>query len=375
MKDNWYNHVQSMKDNFDPIQRYLADTARDERLINSAFSRLNYNASKVVHTQHSAKQAQDASNRANNIKHKHMTTLNEAFLFQLQEALPEDVLNSIKDKHVNLKSPRSLGNNPVFNEILQNNPTILNQYDQIVSQISDSLDPWVQKFVRSTNALILENQFLLQFNLSALFNYPDGGNGTSPTDSIECKEHIQEIAREFTDIIALLYEEEIVLQAQRQEDEVKDYEVQREDDILQQPLGLPQNEEELLAMIEQLRADIEREKEENLRKDDIIDQQAEQIGGLSERLAQSQKLNQELRQDKSDLREHVSDLREVNLEKTSKLKQSEEIIAKQKSEYDLLKNQFDSIVGLGVQQEDEGSQLSGASDDLSIGSFELIGDQ
>lgn len=173
------------------------------------------------------------------------------------------------------------------------------------------------------------------------------------------------------------------------EDELKSQEPERKNDVPKKPLGLPQNEDELLAMIQQLRADIEREREINLRKDDIIGQQASQLqekdqvidqqaGQLDQQAKQIHDLRsnvQELRQDKSDLREHVLDLREANLEKAAKLKQSDEIIAKQKSEYDLLKDQFDSIVGLGVHQQDEGSQLSGASNDLSIGSFELVGDQ
>ena len=114
----------------------------------------------------------------------------------------------------------------------------------------------------------------------------------------------------------------------------------------------------------------------------MIETQAEQIGDLNERLAQSENNNQELRtiaqelrQDKSDLREHVSDLRESNLEKAARLEEVNQALVTKQLQYDILKDQFDSIIGQEVPQNlenDHGSQLSGVGSGLSVDSFEIV---
>lgn len=354
--------------------------------------------------------AQAAYNELSKIRDKHLTEYNQIMLKTLEDLIDDiDIQQIILSRSpAGLNSRCQLGQSNKFNATKKLLPDLLNEYNRTFSDISKPFNDTCQALLKSNSTSEVQAKkalFLSQMHfLNPYFDYPDGTNGKLPTSQITVKQTLLDIANTVAEQVTVSFEQQELARIQEQErlrieeeealikaqeDEGKSQEPEIEDDIPQQPLGLPQNEDELLAMIQQLRASLQKKDDiigqqagQLQEKDQVIDQQAgqldqqaEQIGGLSERLELSQKLNQELRQDKSDLREHVSDLREVNLEKTAKLKQSEEIIAKQKSEYDLLKDQFDSIVGLGVHQQDEGSQLSGASNDLSIGSFELVGDQ
>ena len=114
--------------------------------------------------------------------------------------MPEGSLENIQDLKVNLKSPNSLGRDSTFNKILEQKPLILKEYDEIVSEISGAVDPWVNKFYNSQNARIVEKTFLEGFGVNNYFDYPNGIKETPTCKSI-IPEIAESVAKNFKDII------------------------------------------------------------------------------------------------------------------------------------------------------------------------------
>lgn len=260
--NNWYNHIQSMKDNFSPIDRYLADTARDEKIINSAFNKLNHSSStKVVHTQHSAKQAKEAADRGYEIKYKHMAALNNKCLSFLEEIMPEGFLKEIKDKNVNLKSPNGLGSNPIFNKILQAKPRLLDEYDKIVDKISEAIDPWVRDFYNSTNARMVEQEFLKNFGINEFFEYPNGIKGIPACKPI-VSEIAEGIAKDFADVLDK--------EALEPEEDYKEEPIKKEAEKHEEK---PVEKKEELSELEKALAKIKELEKANAEKDKLLEKQ------------------------------------------------------------------------------------------------------
>ncbi|PFX11346.1 hypothetical protein AWC38_SpisGene24976 [Stylophora pistillata] len=102
------------------------------------------------------------------------------------------------------------------------------QYNNILSSIDSPFkkqEERLQKLVKTDygsaqHVEAFENSFLESLDLTEYFSYPDGSNGTVPDSIIECKEDIQDIAKELAEEIAPLYEAEIVLQEELEAQEV-----------------------------------------------------------------------------------------------------------------------------------------------------------
>lgn len=299
--NNWYNHVQSQKDNFSPIDRFLKDTARDEKLVNSAFSQLNHNGSKVVHTPHTAKVAKEAVDRAYAIKYKHMSALNNVFLSFLEKVMPEGSLENIQDLKVNLKSPNSLGKDPTFNKILEQKPLILKEYDEIVSEISGAVDPWVNKFYNSQNARIVEKTFLEGFGVNDYFDY-DNGIKETPTCKSIIPEIAESVAKNFKDII--------------DENGIKS------ENPIKKEVELSELEKALARIKELEKANAEKDKMLE-KRDNFIDKQDKQIKELEEKNKNALD-NDEVLKRVNENKEIISQLSQENTEKDIVMNKMEE---------------------------------------------------
>lgn len=348
--------------------------------------------------------AQAACNELGKIRDKHLTEYNQIMLETLEDLIDDiDIQQIILSRSpAGLNSRCQLGQSNKFNTTKKLLPDLLNEYNRTFSDISKPFDDTCQALLKRNSISEVQAKkalFLSQMHfLNPYFDYPDGTNGKLPTSQITVKQTLLDIANTVAEQVTVSFEQQELARIQEQErlrieeeealikaqeDEVKSQEPEIEDDVPQQPLGLPQNEDDLLAMIQQLRASLEARDKILQEKDDIIGQQAGQIGNLNERLdqsesnnaeltqklEQSEKHNQELRQDKSDLREHVSDLRESNLEKTARIEEINQALITKQGQYDLLKDQFDAVMGQGIHHSgsDNGSQASGSN-----GSWNLV---
>ena len=171
--------------------------------------------------------------------------------------------------------------------------------------------------------------------------------------------------------------------------------------IIEQPEQILEEEEDLLAMIQKLKAslkerdDLIKDKDVQLQNKDIQLQEKDNIienltidkdnltttnKDLTKRLESSDKVidelkvdKQELKLDKYNLGKTITLLEEANQAKVIKIEEFKNLLHVKDEKYDLLKNQYDDIIGVGMHQNEDGVLVTGANHESSqSNSFELI---
>jgi len=152
--------------------------------------------------------------------------------------------------------------------------------------------------------------------------------------------------------------------------------------IIEQPEQILEEEEDLLAMIQKLKASLEQEQNKNIEKDIQLKDKDVQIADLTkenkdvnDRFKQSQEIIQELKVDKFDLRGTIEILKQSNQDKVVKIEDVKKLLHEKEAQYDALKIQYDNIMDIGMEQNEDMQNvpvLGGNHESSQSNSFELI---
>jgi len=175
--------------------------------------------------------------------------------------------------------------------------------------------------------------------------------------------------------------------------------------IIEQPEQILEEEEDLLAMIQKLKASLEQEQNKNIQKDiqlkekdatikekdatienmaeknsyltqeikhkDILlDRSEEKIHDLSDRLKNSEKSNNNLEIDKTDLRKNIFSLEKIIENKEEKIDEVKNSLHEKEVQYDALKILYDDIIGIGANQNEQSISEIGVDNTFKSDSYE-----
>ena len=220
-----------------------------------------------------AKEAQKTINELNIIKDNHLSAFNSKVLHKIASQIDDPIItNNLLNKNVSIpiNSPSILGVCLLLKDTIRT-PNLFVDYNQIYNYISHPFSVVSQELSAAKSEIEVnfkKHTFLTNLNhLNKYFEYAEGGNNQSPIPHIKCKESLLETVEDISSKITGF--NKIVVIPERAENSVvgvpthtreKDHNPRdnntSERENSSQKKVTPESEEDLMAIIEQLRASV-----------------------------------------------------------------------------------------------------------------------
>lgn len=362
---------------------------------------------------------QKAIRELDHIKLNHLTVLDFKVLNEISTKTDDPVIVDLLKQNISadLSSHTLFQNSYIFQCMKYKIPHFFKDYKDIYDDISHPFNKVAQDLLKVSSPYdplknqcgeveSIKNTFLQNLNhLNNYFEYSEGNNNQSPISEISCKESllkvVEDMGLKLENFNEAKNEQEVLAQnnpkqpSTLSQEKVKESQFEKEikkphhqvQELIKPLNQILDEEDDLLAMIQKLKASLEQERNKNIEKDIQLKNKDDQLQekdttienltkdklDLTERLEQSKETIQELKVDKSDLRKTVHILEKSNQDQTLKIEEVKKLLHEKENQYDALKIQHDNIMDIGIHQNEEGIPVIGVNNDFSqTNSFELI---
>jgi len=359
---------------------------------------------------------QKAIRELDHIKLNHLTVLDFKVLNEISTKTDDPVIVDLLKQNISadLSSHTLFQNSYIFQYMKYKIPHFFKDYKDIYDDISHPFNKVAQDLLKVSSPYdplknqcgeveSIKNTFLQNLNhLNNYFEYSEGNNNQSPISEISCKESllkvVEDMGLKLENFNEAKNEQEVLVQNNPKQpstlSQKKVKESQFEEEIKKphhqvQELIKPLNqildeEDDLLAMIQKLKASLGQEQNKNIQKDiqlkekdatikekdATIDRSEEKIHDLSDRLKNSEKSNNNLEIDKTDLRKNIFSLEKIIENKEEKIDEVKNSLHEKEVQYDALKILYDDIIGIGANQNEQSISEIGVDNTFKSDSYE-----